>query len=216
MKSVLIIGAGRFGRYLAEKFAELGDEVLALDLEESRLHPLADVVTSVQVGDCTDEEVLRSLGVGNFDVCFVCIGSSFQASLEITSLLKDLGAKHVVAKADRDIHKKFLLRNGADEVLFPEKTLAQRAAVRYSLDHVFDYFDLSPEFGIYEITPPEEWVGKTILEVAVRSRYHVNIIAIREKGTVYSLVTPQHVFTADEHLIIGGSTEAAERLLGER
>lgn len=129
MRSMLVIGIGRFGKHLAAKLAELGNEVMVVDQDEERVGGILDAVTTAQIGDCMDEAVLRSLGVRNFDVCFVCIGNNFQSSLEITSLLKELGAKHVVSKTDREIHAKFLLRNGADEVIFPERDMAQRAAV---------------------------------------------------------------------------------------
>ena len=139
MKTMLVIGIGRFGKHLATRLSELGNEVMIVDKREDKISELLPVVTRAQIGDCTDEKLLRSLGIGNFDVCFVCIGDNFQASLEITSLLKDLGAEHVVSKADRVIHEKFLLRNGADEVIHPERDMALRAARKYSAHNVFDF-----------------------------------------------------------------------------
>ena len=126
MKSILIIGLGRFGTHLCQDLAKLDNEIMIVDKDEASLEDLLPLVVSAKIGDCTNEKVLKSLGVGNFDYCFVCIGENFQSSLEITSLLKDLGAKYVVSKANRDIHAKFLLRNGADEVIYPDRDIAEK------------------------------------------------------------------------------------------
>ncbi|HPJ75246.1 MAG TPA: TrkA family potassium uptake protein [Clostridia bacterium] len=212
MKSVLIIGTGKFGKNLALKMAELGNEVMVVDKEENEVRDISEYVTSAQVADCMDENVLRSLGINNFDICFVCIGDNFQSSLEITSLLKDNGAKYVVSKADRDIHAKFLLRNGADEVIFPEKDMAQRAAYRFSANHMFDYIQLSQDYSICEIETPENWVGKTIAQVNVRSNYNVNVLAYKENGKIYPLSNPNYIFKENTHLIISGAWKDVEKL----
>ena len=212
MKSMLVIGLGRFGNHLSCRLAELGNEVMAVDRDEKLVNQLAEIVTSAQIGDCMDERVLKALGVGNFDVCFVCIGSNFQASLEITSLLKENGAKHVVSKADRDIHAKFLLRNGADEVLYPERDVARRAAVKYSANNVSDFIELTPEFSIIEITPPKEWLGKTIGEINVRARYNLNILAIKRQGRAQALFGADYVFCENETLLVAGSEDELKKL----
>ncbi|NLD02465.1 MAG: TrkA family potassium uptake protein, partial [Clostridiales bacterium] len=168
MKTVLVIGLGLFGKHLAIRMAELGNEVMIVDKEEQRINELLPHVTQAQIGDCMDEKLLRSLGIGNFDICFVCIGDNFQASLEITSLLKEMGAKYVVSKADRTVQEKFLLRNGADEVIHPERDVALRAAQKYSARNVFDFFDLTDNYSIFEIEVPESWAGKSIRQVNVR------------------------------------------------
>ncbi len=204
-KSVLIIGIGRFGRYLACKFAELGNEVMIVDQSEEKISDLLSIVTGAQIGDCTNVKVLNSLGVSNFDICFVCIGSNFQAAIEITSQLKDLGAPFVIAKADRELHKKFLLRNGADEVVYPEKEVANKTAVRLSANHVFDYIELTPEYCIFEIPPLKAWIGKTIDQVAVRSNYEVNILATKNDDQVFPLPNVSYVFKEEEHLIVAGN-----------
>ncbi|MDE6929618.1 MAG: TrkA family potassium uptake protein, partial [Lachnospiraceae bacterium] len=162
MKSILIIGMGRFGHHLCRNLAELGNQIMIVDEVEERLEPMLPYVVSAKIGDCTNEAVLESLGISNFDICFVCIGTNFQSSLEITSMVKEMGAKWVVSKASRDIHAKFLLRNGADEVIYPDRDLAEKMAVRYSANHVFDYIELTDEFSIYEIPPMSQWVGKSI------------------------------------------------------
>ena len=133
------------------KLNELNHQVMAVDKQESRVEKVLPYVTSAQVGDAANEEFLRSLGVRNFDVCIVTIGEDFQSSLEVTSFLKELGAQKVVSRAARDVHAKFLLRNGADEIVYPEKQLASWTAIRYSSDHIFDYIELGEDFSIYEI-----------------------------------------------------------------
>ena len=151
MKSILLVGLGRFGRHIAMKLNELNHQVMAIDIQEKRVEAVLPYVTNAQIGDGTDAEFLCSLGVRNFDVCIVAIGDNFQNSLETTSLLKELGAPLVVSRAARDVHAKFLLRNGADEIVYPEKQLASWTAIRYSADHIFDYIELDGEYAINEI-----------------------------------------------------------------
>ena len=182
MKSFLIIGMGRFGSHLCQNLAKLGNEVMIIDQNEELLEPLLPYVTDAKIGDCTKEEVLKSLGVGNFDKCIVCVGTNFQSSLEITCLLKELGAKYVVSKATRDVHAKFLLRNGADEIVYPEKQLASWTAIRYSSDHVFDYVEIDGDYAIFEVSVPKSWIGKTVGQIDIRRRYNINILAIRTNG----------------------------------
>ncbi len=213
MKSVLVIGMGRFGRHLATKFAELKNEVMIIDKIEERVNEMAPIVTTAEIGDCTNPEVLNSIGVGNFDVCFVCIGSNFQSSLEVTSLLKELGGKYVVSKAGREIQAKFLLRNGADEVIYPEKDLAEKSAIRFSANHVFDYIELTNEYSIFEILPLQSWLGKTIAEVSIRVKYQMNILAVKVNGELFPLPTADHVFKDDEHLIVAGKKNEMVKFL---
>ncbi len=207
MKTVLVIGMGRFGRHIATKFAALGNDVMAVDRSEDRIEEVLSKVTSAQIGDCTKESVLRSIGVNNFDICVVAIGSDFQSSLEITLLLKELGARHVIAKAGRDIQAKFLLRSGADEVIYPEKQMAEKVAVRYSAHNVFDYIELTPDYSVFEITPMEPWLNKSIEQVGVRTKYHISILAIKEGENIIPLPKADHVFTKSEHLIVFGKKE---------
>ena len=179
MKSILLIGLGRFGRHIAKKLDELHHQVMAVDKEDTRVDAVLPFVTNAQIGDATNEDFLSSLGVGNFDVCIVAIGDSFQNSLEVTSLLKELGARMVVSRAARDVHAKFLLRNGADEIVYPERQLADWVAIRYSADHILDYIELDEEHAIFEISIPEEWLGKTIGQLDIRKKYDINIMALK-------------------------------------
>ena len=169
MKSILIIGMGRFGCHLCKELAELGNQIMIVDQEEDRLEGMFPYVVSAKIGDCTNEDVLKSLGIGNFDIVFVCIGTNFQSSLETTSLVKELGAKYVVSKANRDIHAKFLLKNGADEVIYPDRDIAEKVAVSYSSDSVFDYIELTDEFSIYEIAPLPKNRGDPLQDRATHS-----------------------------------------------
>lgn len=214
MKSMLVIGLGRFGQHLAANLLELGNDVMIIDNDEKKLEGLVPYATSSKIGDCTNPEVLRSLGIGNFDTIFICIGTNFQSSLEITSLVKEMGGKHVVSKATRDIQAKFLLRNGADEVVYPEKDIAERCATRYSLDHVFDYIELSDDYGIYEINPLKEWENKTIRESNIAARYHVSILGIGSMDAKSRIMpTADDVIEAGQHLIVLASHETAKKLL---
>ena len=178
MKTVLLIGLGRFGRHIARKMNELNMQVMAVDKDENKVASVLPYVTNAEVGDSTDKEYLRSLGVTNFDVCIVAIGDDFLASLETTAYLKELGAKKVLSRAARDTQEKFLLRNGADEVVYPEKMVGNWTAIRCSSDAISDYIQLGDDFAIYEIAIPEEWVGKTIGTIGVRHEYNLNVIAI--------------------------------------
>lgn len=213
MKSVLIIGMGRFGHHLCKKMVELGNEVMIVDEDEEKIKDMLPMVLNAQIGDCTNPDVLRELGVGNFDICFVCIGTNFQSSLEISSQLKEMGAKYVISKATRDIQAKFLLRNGADEVIYPDRDIAQKVAVRYSANHVFDYVGLTDEYSMYEIPPMEEWIGKSIREVNFRAKYHVSIIGTKKEEQVNFMPPADHVFKVDEHLMVIGKKEDVDKIL---
>lgn len=184
MKSILLIGLGRFGRHIAMKLDELNHQVMAIDRNEERVDAILPYVTNAQIGDATKEGFMESLGVRNFDVCIVAIGDDFQSSLEATSLLSELGAKYVVSRAARDVHAKLLLKNGADEVIYPEKQMAEWAAIRYSADHILDYVELDDEHAIFEISVPENWVGRTVGQLDIRNKHNINIMAFKHQGVM--------------------------------
>ncbi len=215
MKSILIIGMGRFGRHLCKNFSELGNQVMIVDSIEENLEELLPYVVSAKIGDCTNEAVLKSLGISNFDLCFVCIGTNFQSSLEITSLVKELGGRHVISKANRDIHAKFLLRNGADEVIYPDRDIAERMAVRYSANHVFDYIELTDEYSIYEIPPHPDWINKSLKEAGVRNKYHISILGAKKDGDTNLLPPADYVIQPDEHLMVIGKKTDVDLILDE-
>lgn len=214
MKTVLLIGLGRFGMTIAEKLNEMRCEVMAVDRDETRVNQVLPLVTDAQIGDATQEEFLRSLGVGQYDVCFVAIGEDFQSSLEITSLLKDLGAKKVVSRACREVHEKFLLRNGADAVVFPEKQVAAWAAVRHTADHVLDFIDLEGDYGIYEVQVPADWLGRSVGELDVRRSWGVNIIAVQEPGKPSFPAAYDTVFSPGQSILVLGKWKDVQRCFG--
>ena len=213
MKSLLLIGLGRFGATMAMKLHELKHEVMAIDISEERINAILPYVTSAQIGDCTNEQYMSSIGVRNFDLCVVAIGDNFQSSLETTALLKDLGAKFVLSRANRDIHAKFLLRNGADQVVYPEKEMAIRSAVRYSSDNIFDYIELTPDHSIYEVPVPSSWVDKSIVQINVRNKYHISILAVKLGQELSSLPGADYVFLGTETLVIMGANTDIKKFL---
>ena len=210
-KSVLLIGLGRFGEYIAMKLHELGHEIMAVDENEKRINDAMPYVTNGQIGDSTNEALLKSLGVKNYDVCIVTIGGDFQSSLETTCLLKELGAQKVVSRAEQDVQAKFLLRNGADEIIYPEKQLATWAAIRYSSDHILDYIELGDSCSIFEVSVPSAWVGKSVVEIDIRRKYNVNIIATKKKGEINAVVTADTILSGDETLLVLGEQKAMRK-----
>ena len=216
MRSMLVIGAGRFGKNLAVKLAELHNEVMLVDMDEEAVHNLEPFVTRVQIGDCMDRDVLEELGVRNFDVCFVCISDNFQSSMEITSLLKELGAPYVVAKSNREIHADLLKKIGADDVVYPERDMAQRTAVRYSAKGAFDYIELSPEYAIMEVETPSDWYGRNIRELDVRIRHKVNVIGVRAGKHILPLISADHVFSEQEHIIVAGEQKDILKMISKK
>lgn len=213
MKSILIIGLGRFGRHMAEKFSEQNNDVMAIDINEERINNVLSVVTNALIGDATNEQFMETIGVRDFDLCVVAIGDNFQSSLETTALLKDLGAKFILARASRDVHAKFLLRNGADDVIYTEKETAERLAVKYGSDNIFNYIELNDEYSIYEIAVPSSWLNKSILKVNVRSKYGISILATKQGNNIFPLPKPEHVFTDSESLMILGKNEDVSRFI---
>ena len=213
MKSVLLVGLGRFGRHIAIKLHELHHQVMAIDQKEERVEAVLPYVTNAQIGDSKNHNFMASLGVRNFDVCIVAIGDDFQSSLETTALLKELGAKQVVSRAARVVHAKFLLRNGADEVVYPEKQLASWTAIRYTSDHIIDYIELDDDNAIVEVSVPHSWVGKTVGALDVRRRYNINILGIKKTSKLDIGVTSSTVLTADETVLVLGSSRDIQKCL---
>lgn len=211
MKSVLLIGLGRFGKHMALKLNELNHQVMAIDKKEELVNAVLPFVTNAQIGDSTNEDFLKSLGVNNYDMCIVAIGNDFQSSLETTSLLKDLGAKLVISRAARDIQAKFLLRNGADQVIYPEKQVANWAAVRYSADHILDFIEIDDNYAIFEVTTPDAWIGKSIAQIDIRKKFGINIIAIKQGNKLNLTVTPDMVLKEDETMLVLGEAKNIQK-----
>ncbi len=203
MHSMLIIGAGRFGHHLAENLCAMGNDVMLVDKNEPKIEEYSSNVTNAEIGDYTIKANLEALGVDDYDYVFVCVGD-FQDSLVITSYLKELGARCVISKASSLIHEKFLLQNGADRVVYPERDTAYSMAVSYSSSTIYDYFKLSEDTGIYEIEPPSKWIGKSLSQIDVRKTHSVNVIAYRAGGKISSISSPDYIFKSNEHIIVMG------------
>ena len=211
MKTILLIGLGRFGRHVAMKLHELNHQVMAVDKDEERVNECMPFVTNAQIGDSTRVDFLRSLGVSNYDVCYVTISGDFQNSLETTSLLKELGANYVVSRAERDVQAKFLLRNGADAVAYPEKQLAKWAAIRYTANHIFDYIELDEQHAIIEVAVPEDWQGHSIGELDIRRKYGVNILGVKRNGKTDVNISPETILDGSLTLLVLGENKALKK-----
>ncbi len=211
MKSILLIGLGRFGRHIARHLNQLGHQVMAVDEAEERVEAVLPYVTNAQIGDSTNAPFLESLGIRNFDACIVTIGNDFQSSLETTSLLKELGARLVVSRAATDVQEKFLLRNGADEVVYPEKQLAKWTAIRYSAEHILDYIELDEGHAIFEIPVPKEWAGQTVGQIDIRKKYSINIMGIKKDGKLHLSISSETVLEADETMLVLGNNKDLQK-----
>lgn len=211
MKNILLIGLGRFGKHIAMQLNEMGHEIMAVDINEERVNRILPFVTNAQIGDSTDVSFLESLGIGNFDICFVTIGGSFQNSLETTSLLKELGANLVISRAERDVQEKFLLRNGADRVVYPEKQVAKWASIRYADDHILDYMEVDASHAIFEVAIPDEWIGRSVGELDIRRRYNINILAVKKEREVSVTISVGTVLEADSTLLVLGDYKAIQK-----
>ena len=197
MKSILLVGLGKFGKHIALQLHQLGHHVMGVDHNEDRINDTIDIMTNAQIGDSTNEEFLRSLGVDNYDVSIVTIGNDFQSSLETTCLLKELGAKFVVSRAE--------------EVVYPEKQVAKWAAIRYTSNHILDYIELDESHSIFEVTIPKEWIGMSIGQIDIRKKYNINIIAVKDKGQTNVSVTPDTILTADRTMLVLGEDKALQK-----
>lgn len=212
MKSILVIGMGRFGTYLAKRLAELGNQVMIADKNEDTVNRLSHYFTDAIIGDCSREEVLEEIGVNNFDICFVTMGESFQPSLEVTALLKDMGARYVVSMSGSEIQSKFLLRNGADEVIYPQMDMAYKVAVKFNADNIFDFIKLGSDYGIFEVKVPHEWIGKDVVQANVRKEYDLNVLAVKRGGSSAAVAVNDYIFSEGDHVIVAGAFKNVNRL----
>lgn len=207
MISVLLIGMGKFGRTLGEKLMSMGDEVMIVDKNEDVINPIASKYTNALIANCMNEENLASMDIPNFDICVVAIGDDFQSSLEITSLLKDLGAKKIVSKATTDIQRKFLMRAGADEVIYPDRDVAEKLAVKINSSNIINFIDIDDKYSIFEISVPEQWVGKTLIEINPRKKFGMNILTVKKGAQVIASLDADFTFEAEDQLVVFGNTE---------
>ncbi|WP_294835503.1 TrkA family potassium uptake protein [uncultured Eubacterium sp.] len=211
MKNILLIGLGHFGKHIAMELNQLGHEIMAVDENEEKVNDVLQYVTNAQIGDSTDSDFLESLGIRNFDVCIVTMSGNFQNSLETTSLLKELGAEFVVSAAKRDVQEKFLLRNGADKVVYPEKQMAKWTAIRYTSDHILDYIEVDDSNAIFEVQVPDNWIGKSIGRIDIRRKYNINILALKEYGKLNMAITPDTVLSSNITLLVLGDYKSLQK-----
>ncbi|WP_448920544.1 potassium channel family protein [Eubacterium sp.] len=211
MKNILLIGLGHFGKHIAMELNQLGHEIMAVDENEEKVNDVLPYVTNAQIGDSTDSDFLESLGIRNFDVCIVTMSGNFQNSLETTSLLKELGAEFVVSAAKRDVQEKFLLRNGADKVVYPEKQMAKWTAIRYTSDHILDYIEVDDSYAIFEVQVPDNWIGKSIGRIDIRKKYNINILALKEYGKLNMAITPDTVLSSNITLLVLGDYKSLQK-----
>lgn len=207
MKSVLLIGMGQFGQLLGEKLLNLGNEVMIVDKDENIINTIANKYTGAVICNCMISDNLKTLDIPSYDACVVTIADDFQSSLEITSILQDLNAKYIIAKANTDIQRKFLLRVGANEVIYPNRDMAEKLAVKINSDKVYDYFELDTTYSIFEIAVPEKWVGKTIRQTNPRAKHGINILTIKKDNKYMPTPTPDTLFEANDKIVVFGNTE---------
>lgn len=211
MKQVLLIGLGRYGQNIAVRLNEMGHQVMAVDKDEKRVNAILDIVTNAQIGDSTNREFLESLGVRNFDYVIIAIAGDFESSMITTVMVKELGAPNVISRASSEIQEQLLKNNGADVVIYPEKTVGIWTANRYVSEHVLDYFDLADGYSIYEISMPDSWVGKTLASMDIRSKYGINILAVRSGEHLNVTMDPNEKFVKSQSLLVLGKSENVHR-----
>lgn len=210
-KQFAVIGLGRFGGSICRTLAEEGAEVLAIDRDEDRVNEFTPIATHAVIADSTDENVLKSLGLRNFDHVIVAIGDNLQASILTTLMLKELGVRKVTAKAQNDYHEKVLLKIGADNVAHPERDMGIRIANNITSSSVLDYLELSHEHSIVEVIAGAKMDGKTLIDLDVRANYGVNIVAIKENGKINVSPRADQEVNKDDILIIIGSDSDINR-----
>ena len=213
-KQFVIIGCGRFGSSVAKKLHELGCEVMAVDSSEETIQSIADTVTHAVQADATDENALKAMGIRNFDVAVITIGANIQASIMVTLMVKELGVKHIVAKAQNEMHAKVLYKIGADRVVFPEREMGVRVAKNLVSNKILDYIELSQDYTIAEVTPLKTWVGKSLLELNIRSQHGINVIAIKNQDGININVGPTELITEHDILVVIGHNDDIRKVEG--
>ncbi|EOU1681468.1 TrkA family potassium uptake protein [Clostridium perfringens] len=214
-KQFVIIGLGRFGSSVAKTLYALGHDVLAIDSNEDLVQEISDSVTHAVQMDATDENALRTLGLRNFDVAVVTIGANIQASVMATLLVKDMGIKYIIAKGNSDLHAKVLYKIGADRVILPEKDMGVRVAHNLVSSSILDYIELSPDYSIIEIESPKEWYGKSMKELSLRSKYGINVMAIKRNNEVNISPDADDIINKDDIVVAIGSAEDLTKLEGK-
>ncbi|PRR76835.1 Ktr system potassium uptake protein A [Clostridium liquoris] len=211
-KQFVVIGLGRFGTSVAKTLYALGNDVLAIDSNEDMVQDISDSVTHSVQADATDENSLRSLGIRNFDVAVVTIGSELQASVMVTLLVKELGVKYIIAKANNELHAKVLYKIGADRVVLPERDMGVRVAHNLVSSNILDYIELSPDYSIAEIVSPKEWHGRNLKDLSMRANYGINVVAIKKDNDINVSPSAEDIIEPDDIVVAIGGTEELSRL----
>jgi trk system potassium uptake protein TrkA len=211
-KQFVVIGCGRFGTSVAHKLTELDCEVMVIDQNEEIIQNLSNVVTHAVQADATDENALKSLGIRNFDVAIVTIGGDIQASILVTLIVKELGVKHIVAKAQNDLHAKVLYRIGADRIVFPERDMGARVAKNLVSENILDYIELSPDYSIVEVVALKDWVGKSLKELNFRAQYGINVMAIKNGLNLNIAVKADEKIKHGDILVVIGHNEDLDKI----
>lgn len=212
MKQFVVIGLGRFGASVAETLAENGFDVLAIDKDPERVQAIADIVTHAVEADATDEEALKTLGVRNFDVAVVSIGDNVSANILCTLILKELNVPYVIVKAPDSLHGKVLTKVGADRVVYPERDMGARIANNLISSNVLDYIEFAPEYGVVEILASEKMIGRTLGELALRSKFNVNVMAIKRGQELFISPGADDKILEEDRLVVMGKNENLEQL----
>jgi len=208
MKSFAVLGLGRFGKSLAQTLYKLGHEVIAIDKDEDVVQEISDHVTHAVVGDFEDEDVLKSIGIRNFDTAIVAVADDIQVSILVTMMLKELGIKNVIAKAQSNIHARLLAKVGADSIVFPERDMAVKMAYTLTSSNFVDNIALSDEYCITELFVPEAWVNKSIRELHIRERYNINILALKRDKNVMVNISPDEIMQKNDVVVVLASIES--------
>lgn len=215
MKNVLIIGVGRLGYHIAKELNKFNAQILAIDTDESRLQKVDQYVSKTIIGDSSDLDFLRTIGINTFDECIVTISDSFQASIETVMNLKELGAKKITARASKESQNSLLTKIGADLVIYPERQLAKWTALHCGTDSVYDYMDLDNDYGIFEVNVPKDWDGKSLTELDLRKKYEINIIGIKDANGIRVVIGPKYVLKENEKVIILAKEDNINKVLGK-
>lgn len=215
-KQYIVIGCGRFGSSVATKMCEFGNEVMVIDKSEDAIDDIAEKVTHAAILDVTDERDLKSIGLGNFDVAIVAISSDIRASIMATIMAKELGVPKIVCKAKDELQAKVLYKIGADKVVFPERDMGVRLAYSLASENILDQINLDPEYSIMEIVTPQSWVGKTIIELNLRAKYDITVLAVKTKSGLKVMPSPKYKMEEENILVIIGNIEKINDIISNQ
>lgn len=213
MKNILVIGMGRFGIHVVQELSNLKCDIMAVDTSEVKLRNVSEYVTKTVIGNAADMEFMKTLGVNNFDDCIVAIGDNFQNSLLTVLNLKELGAKRITARAAFESQEILLQKIGADTIVYPEKQLAKQTALQCGTDSIYDFMDLDDDYGVYEMSVPEKWVGKTLMELDLRKKYNINIIGAKANAKIKMIFHSDFKLQANERLLVVAKSEDMQKIL---